>query len=204
MQFIRRVSTVRLSAVAIAGLLLAIAAQTGRGATIEYQLFERDGEKLELLASGKREYAASDFELSTHNRGGAFYGYQKQLPVAKGFAISILDTLDSHGGFGITLERMPPADPGFSWEWYDPAALGQFVKRQGGGTINVKFAASTPPAEVLSIEFLDAADLRHEAGGLTSLFGFGDEFVLRVKAGSVLELPPAGKGGGDRKGDGGN
>jgi hypothetical protein len=137
-----------------------------------------------LISRGVRSYRTADLEMS------------ERLGTASDFTTAAL-SLDEGYQIGISLYREPVIDGfgmwakkswnpfGFSWEWFDSEADGQFKKRQLGGHVKVTLSHSGGLEEVAAIEFLTDVTFRYKW-----LPGLSDSVYVVVKRGSVLRVAP--------------
>ncbi|MBN8884599.1 MAG: hypothetical protein J0I77_02655 [Rudaea sp.] len=163
---------------------------------IAYELYKVQEGKRFALASGQRIYdPAKDFVVHLEEKDSKPYGTRKQIEIANGYSVGILDKLDRDvTGFGLWVGHLPEgSNPNrFSWEWFSRAAPGQFKKLLGGGKIHVTFSGMPYTQEISRIEFLDTIELEYIEDICCKSKGDGPTHVLVIEAGSVLAFPTGG------------
>ena len=161
---------------------------------LTFELYSRNGAERSLLASDTKTYLPSDFVTRSEERRGRFYGTRKELELYDGYSVGILDNLDNKEGFGLAVSHLPfgsrPNE--FSWEWFKPAANGEFVKLQGGNRIVVELAKGPAASEVRSIRFLEDSTFKYTEDRCCKRKDDEATHILIIKAGSVLAFPADG------------
>ena len=161
--------------------------------TLNFELYEvnDNGERV-LIEQGSKKYSIADFVVTPEYRGGKFYGYSKEVELARGYSVGTLEIYDAPlTGFGIWVNHLPletnPND--FSWEWFSKIGENQFKKLQGGALVDINVIKHPEGEELVYLKFNSDVELDYKADICCKKPGDYPSHIVILKAGSVLVFP---------------
>jgi len=147
--------------ISTAMLVLLLPAFPAASESLEFSIYRLVGEDQELIASGKRDYSASDVNVREWGSNEGHPSWKKTLDLKDGFnlGIVVIRGNDLTSGFGIWIANDHHPE-GFSWEWFEPEYGDVFKKLQGEGYVRATLGQCPDGVEIQSVEFLTDITLR--------------------------------------------